>query len=105
MKDCLFKILLVLALALPVSVQVYAAPFHYSDIYGQYDINISTTEPYIAFDGRADTENTYVIYGQTAALPDGNRPITSAPVPEPMTLVLFGIGMIGIGFLARKGTI
>jgi hypothetical protein len=106
MKDYLFKISLILAFVFSVATSVYASPIRPGSIYPYNDNHneINWTEPDVVFDGRPDTGNIYGRYDQVLDLPDGDRPIPSAPVPEPLSLILFGMGMIGVGFLARYRT-
>jgi hypothetical protein len=117
MRQYLIKISLTLVLVFSFATPIYASPIRSDDMAGHHnnDNDVTLTEPDIVFDGmqadrhhhnnRKAIRNMYGRYDQVPELPYGNGQIPPAPVPEPLTLVLFGMGMIGVGFLARRRTI
>lgn len=117
MKQYLIKISLTLVLIFSFITIIYASPIRSDFMAGHHNNNndIILTEPDIIFDGmqtdrhhqnnRNISRNIYGRYHQRPDLPDGNGQTPPAPVPEPLSLVLFGMGMIGVGFLARKRAI
>jgi len=117
MKQNLIKISLTLVLIFSFVTTIYASPIRSDDVAGHHNNNndVILIESDIVFDGmRADRQhqnnrgtsrNMHGRYDQVPELPDGNGQIPPAPVPEPLSLVLFGMGMIGVGFLARRRTI
>jgi hypothetical protein len=114
MKQYLIKISLTLVLIFSFVTTMHAAPIR-SDgmsLHHQSNNDITATEPDIVLDGmntlrhhqheRGFSGNMYGRYGHSPYIPNGNDQVQPAPVPEPLSLVLFGMGMIGVGFLARK---
>ncbi len=114
MKQYLIKISLTLVLAFSFVTTIYAAPIRLDGMSFHHDSNndINLTEPETIFvDIRADrhhqgnrgiSRNMYERHGQSPYIHNGSGQVPPEPIPEPLSLVLFGMGMIGVGYLARK---
>ncbi len=114
MRKCLIKISLALVLAFSSVTTIYAAPIRFDGMSLNHDSNndITLTEPDMIFidmradrhhqDNRGISRNMHERHGHSPYIPNGSSQIPPAPIPEPLSLVLFGMGMIGVGYLARK---
>ena len=115
MKHYLVRFLLALVLVISITSPLYASVIRPNDVSRYHDKNnITLKEHLFVFDtvsyngfNQNDLAALRIIlarYEHTGIIPVGNgeTPFAPAPVPEPITLILFGTGMIGAGIIARK---
>ena len=112
------QIVLTLVLVFSITMPLYASVIRSANDMADYNHNkddIIMTEPsFIVFNsilsGRHNQNHQAALMGMKVGYDKRHwtpveidqRPTAPAPVPEPITLILFGTGLLGVGILRRK---